>query len=35
MFRWAEEPDMDIPAELDRALAQLEAGLPPRDGGAV
>jgi AcrR family transcriptional regulator len=34
MFRWAEEPDMDIPAELDRALAQLEAGLPPRDGGA-
>jgi AcrR family transcriptional regulator len=34
MFRWAEEPDMDIPAELDRALAQLEAGLPPRDGVA-
>jgi AcrR family transcriptional regulator len=34
MFRWAGEPDMDIPAELDRALAQLEAGLPPRDDGA-
>jgi AcrR family transcriptional regulator len=31
MFRWAGEPDMDVPAELDRALAQLEAGLPPRD----
>ena len=31
MFRWSTEPDMDLPAELDRALAQLEAGLPLRD----
>ncbi|MGH3376369.1 MAG: TetR family transcriptional regulator [Actinoallomurus sp.] len=28
MFRWAREPDMDLPAEVDRALAHLEAGLP-------
>jgi AcrR family transcriptional regulator len=28
MFRWTREPDMDLPAELDRALAHLEAGLP-------
>jgi AcrR family transcriptional regulator len=28
MFRWAREPDMDTPAELDSALAHLEAGLP-------
>lgn len=34
MFRWAREPDMDIPAELDRSLAQIEAGLPLRGGGA-
>jgi AcrR family transcriptional regulator len=34
MFRWAKDPDMDVPAELDRALAHLEAGLPfpPHDG---
>ena len=32
MLRWAQEPDMDTPAELDRALAHLEAGLPfPRE----
>ncbi|GAB2811430.1 TetR family transcriptional regulator [Actinoallomurus bryophytorum] len=31
MFRWAQEPDMDIPAELDRSLAQLETGLPLRE----
>ena len=28
MFRWGREPDMDLPAEVDRALAHLEAGLP-------
>jgi AcrR family transcriptional regulator len=28
MFRWVSDPDMDIVAELDRALAHLEAGLP-------
>jgi AcrR family transcriptional regulator len=28
MFRWSREPDMDVIAELDRALAHLEAGLP-------
>ena len=28
MFRWVREPDMDIPTELDHALAHLEAGLP-------
>jgi hypothetical protein len=34
MFRWAGDPDMDTPAELDRALAHLEAGLPfPPSGG--
>jgi hypothetical protein len=31
MFRWTREPDVDIPAELDRALAQLEAGLSLHD----
>jgi AcrR family transcriptional regulator len=28
MFRWAREPDMDVPAEVDRSLSHLEAGLP-------
>jgi hypothetical protein len=28
MFRWARDPEMDTPAELDRALAHLQAGLP-------
>jgi AcrR family transcriptional regulator len=28
MFRWVGDPGMDTPAELDRALAHLEAGLP-------
>jgi AcrR family transcriptional regulator len=28
MFRWAKDPDMDAPAEIDRALAHLDAGLP-------
>jgi hypothetical protein len=28
MFHWAREPDLDIVAEFDRALAHLEAGLP-------
>ncbi|MDN3351682.1 TetR family transcriptional regulator [Actinomadura sp. DC4] len=34
MFRWAKDPGVDAPAELDRALAHLEAGLPfpPKDG---
>jgi hypothetical protein len=33
MFRWAHEPDMDLPAEVDRALAHLETGLPfSKDG---
>ncbi|MFI6498674.1 TetR/AcrR family transcriptional regulator [Nonomuraea typhae] len=27
-FDWARDPDMDGPAELDRALAHLAAGLP-------
>jgi AcrR family transcriptional regulator len=28
MFRWSRSPDLDIPAELDRALGYLEAGFP-------
>jgi AcrR family transcriptional regulator len=28
MFRWSKDPEMDMYAELDRALAHLEAGLP-------
>jgi AcrR family transcriptional regulator len=28
MFRWVREPGMDAPAELDEALALVEAGLP-------
>ncbi|MFD9949333.1 hypothetical protein [Nonomuraea sp. NPDC059022] len=27
-FDWAKDPDMDGPAEIDRALAHLAAGLP-------
>jgi len=28
MFRWAQDPDLDVPAELDGALAHVDAGLP-------